>query len=159
MGRMAPKFTDTERDAIARAINAGGLTAVQATELARQGELAGLPAFEMADSTARDVAAKARRAAPEAVAAERAQIQDQLFEAGVELLTRQFDRLMEVADERDLNAQELTRMAKMFRALNVLVEGRNAQRLRQSAAEPPADDEPAAERSETVERMLAAMDD
>ncbi len=33
MGRMAPKFTDTEREAIARAINADRLTAAQATDL------------------------------------------------------------------------------------------------------------------------------
>jgi integrase len=44
-------------------MNAGGLTAPQATDLARRGQLAWLPPFEIADSTAREIAAHARRGA------------------------------------------------------------------------------------------------
>jgi hypothetical protein len=158
---MAPKFIDAERNAIARAINAGGLTAPQATELARQGELAGLAPFEMADSTARDIAAQARREAPDRAMAERAQAQDRLYEDAIALLRGQFDRLVAATEGRDISPQELTRLGKIIRAARSLAEGYHAQHLRQTA--PAIESSPGAvatgERSEDVERMLAAMDE
>jgi hypothetical protein len=93
VGRFDSKFSDAQRDEIAHALNVEGLTAADATARAGNGGLADVPGFDMAESTAREIAARYRQQAPDATARQRAQHQDQLLQTGLELMQRELDRL------------------------------------------------------------------
>ena len=65
MGRYDAKYSDDQREAVINAITADGLTAREAVELAAAGDL-GVPAFDMAESTARGLLSRARQRQTEA---------------------------------------------------------------------------------------------
>ncbi len=120
MGRFDSKFSDAQRAAIAHALNVEGLTATEATARASNGQLGKVPPFDVAESTAREIAARYRHQAPDATARQRAQHQEQLLVAGLELMQRELDRLTEASNERPLTTQEVTRLSKMLRTMSDL---------------------------------------
>jgi hypothetical protein len=60
MGRYAPNLSNEQREAVTRAMLEDGMSAGEVVELAAAGQL-GLPAFEVSESTARDLRAEAER--------------------------------------------------------------------------------------------------
>ncbi len=150
MGQFNSKFSAAQRDAIANALNVEGLTAPEATARARNSQLGGLPPFDMAESTAREIAARYRQQAPDATARQRAQHQDQLLEAGLKLMQRELDRL-EASEKGQLTTQEVTRLSKILRTMSDLAG---------SPAPPASPDEPQPRaqpprNSGVLDRMLA----
>ena len=151
MGRFDLKFSAAQRDAIAHALNVEGLTAPDATARARNGRLGDLPPFDMAESTAREIAARYRQQAPDATARQRVQHQERLLDVGLGLMQRELDRLTEASERGQLTTQEVTRLSKILRTMSDLAG---------SPAPSPEDPRSLAQprrNSDVLRRMLADM--
>lgn len=61
MGRLNPKWTQEQAEAIGHAMVSIGMSAHEATTAAAKGDLAGLPAFDMPENTARECARNYRQ--------------------------------------------------------------------------------------------------
>ena len=118
VGRFDPKYTDEQRDAIARAVNDRGMSAPEAVRAAAEG-LDGLEPFTMPESTARDVAGVARQQPTQPGADYAAQLRS-FQDRGLTLIEQEMTKAEERQKQGDLSNSDWTRLTKLTRFARAL---------------------------------------
>ncbi len=161
MGRFDAKYSDEQREAVINAITADGVTAREAIELAAAGDL-GVPAFDMAESTARGLVSRAGKRRRQATVLQHERDEPgrgtAILDRCLTLLEDELGQLEErVRSDGELDDKGLHRVRGVARAYREVDKMRIAidqqARARQSAkpaAEPGSDD------SSVIEDMLNA---
>jgi hypothetical protein len=142
---MARRLNAVKKQAVIRAILEGGMDSRQASEAAARGEL-GLEPFEIAPTTARDLASKARRAW-DANGSKVAPSDDEQAERA--WLQAEIDRIL--ALERP-PAKEI----RVLRQVRAALDEMDRRADRRAAFRPPPEPEGPGDPSPLLERMLAS---
>lgn len=150
VGRFHPKYTDEQREAIARAMNDRRMSAPEAVKAAAEGGLEGLPSFEMPESTARDIANTARRQPTQPVGDCAAALRS-LQDRGLSLIEEEMTKAEEASERGELSNAQLTRLAKCMRLARSL--GDLHVTPRSPAPEPQQGDD----HSDVLEELQAAL--
>jgi hypothetical protein len=142
MGRWDPTYSDAQREAVAQAINKEGVAAPEVIRRAAAGELAGLPCFELPESTARDIAAKDRLRAPADPDEDASERLYALLEDGVGTLEREMASIKERQREGDgrLPTADLSRIGKIARSIGDLLKTERALNAHLNTPRPNGDD-------------------